>query len=409
MPSPTRASVASLPTAGAVLSCRAHRASRWPTHTRSTLHPKKSACAWEERVLDVDKYAIMHCGVQEILHWMAPGTPQMEGAREDDGNDLLEMQAYDPETYNDKVIGALCVSSSEVVGNWCESRVGSNTTEQQGMLKRALEFNWQMLLEDIGLWIPPTIYHIEHDDKPENEPEGYFVYAAYVASIVDYILWVINEIIPGPPLPPECNTELHTDYGGTAVRWGLTHHKESAADCCQACIDQAKMARPGALKCNIWVYCPSEYGCYSPDKYEHKHQECWLKQFRHILASPSSDPGGHWSRCKSDLGGCSATQIATLQGLRSGMLTSLRQSESKPKAGVFINSCFAHCQSELQDTWFAPNSPSIDNKSCRNLIPIDKADHPRLNFKDRYPELYRDSHPTAPVVVPWMSGVITAM
>ncbi|KAL5668592.1 hypothetical protein ACJX0J_020813, partial [Zea mays] len=125
------------------------------------------------------------------------------------------------------------------------------------MLKRALEFNWQMLLEDIGLWIPPTIYHIEHDDKPENEPE---------------------EIIPGPPLPPECNTELHTDYGGTAVRWGLTHHKESVADCCQACIDQAKMARPGALKCNIWVYCPSEYGCYSPDKYEHKHQECWLKQ-----------------------------------------------------------------------------------------------------------------------------------
>lgn len=57
MPSPTRASVASLPTAGAVLSCRAHRASRWPTHTRSTLHPKKPAGGTLE-------YAIMHCGVQ---------------------------------------------------------------------------------------------------------------------------------------------------------------------------------------------------------------------------------------------------------------------------------------------------------------------------------------------------------
>ncbi|RCV20721.1 hypothetical protein SETIT_4G079900v2 [Setaria italica] len=170
-----------------------------------------------------------------------------------------------------------------------------NTTEQRGMLKRALDFNWRMLLEDIGLWIPPTVHHIEHDDKPENEQEE-------------------EEIVPGPPLPPECNAELHTDYGGTAVRWGLTHHKESAADCCQACIDQAKRAKPGALKCNIWVYCPSEYGCYSPDKYEHKHQECWLKQ----------------------------------------------------------------------------------------------ADHPKLNFKDRYSEPYRDSHPTAPVVVPWMSGVISA-
>ncbi|XP_039805843.1 uncharacterized protein LOC120669972 isoform X2 [Panicum virgatum] len=170
-----------------------------------------------------------------------------------------------------------------------------STTEQRGMLKRVLDFNWRMLLEDIGLWIPPTVYHIEHDDKPENEQEE-------------------EEIVPGPPLPPECNAELHTDYGGTAVRWGLTHHKESAADCCQACIDQAKRAKPGALKCNIWVYCPSEYGCYSPDKYEHKHQECWLKQ----------------------------------------------------------------------------------------------ADHPKLNFKHRYSERYRDSHPTAPVVVPWMSGVISA-
>ncbi|KAJ1258577.1 hypothetical protein BS78_10G086200 [Paspalum vaginatum] len=169
------------------------------------------------------------------------------------------------------------------------------SSEESGMLKRALEFNWRMLLEDIGLWMPPTIYHIEHDDKPENEQEE-------------------EEIVPGPPLPPECNAELHTDYGGAAVRWGLTNHKESAADCCQACIDQAKRAKPGALKCNIWVYCPSEYGCYSPDKYEHKHQECWLKQ----------------------------------------------------------------------------------------------ADHPKLNFKDRYSEPYRDSHPTAPVVVPWMSGVISA-
>jgi len=92
-----------------------------------------------------------------------------------------------------------------------------------------------------------------------------------------------EEIIAGPPLSPQCNAELHTDYDGAAVRWGLTHHKESAADCCQACLDQAKIAKPGELKCNIWVYCPSEFGCYSPDKYEHKHQECWLKQVSCLL------------------------------------------------------------------------------------------------------------------------------
>lgn len=84
-------------------------------------------------------------------------------------------------------------------------------------------------------------------------------------------------------MPSVCNAELHTDYGGAAVRWGLTHHKESAADCCQACLDQAKRAKPGEMRCNIWVYCPSEFGCYSPDIYQHKHQECWLKYVRSYL------------------------------------------------------------------------------------------------------------------------------
>ena len=60
------------------------------------------------------------------------------------------------------------------------------------MLKRVLDFNWRMVLEDIGLWIPPTVYHIEHDDKTENEQEGYFLYNVYVASVVDYALWITN-------------------------------------------------------------------------------------------------------------------------------------------------------------------------------------------------------------------------
>eukprot|EP00268_Persea_americana_P056571 TRINITY_DN668_c1_g2_i7.p1 TRINITY_DN668_c1_g2~~TRINITY_DN668_c1_g2_i7.p1 ORF type:complete len:173 (-),score=35.67 TRINITY_DN668_c1_g2_i7:236-754(-) len=128
------------------------------------------------------------------------------------------------------------------------------------ILKRVLESDWNLLLEDIGIWIPAEVVNKEIDDKPENEEE------------------LEEEIIPGRPIPPECHAEAHTDYDGAAVRWGLTHHKESAADCCQACLDQANRAKPSEMKCNIWVYCPSEGGCFSPDKYEHKHQECWLKQ-----------------------------------------------------------------------------------------------------------------------------------
>ena len=48
-----------------------------------------------------------------------------------------------------------------------------------GMLKRTLEFNWHALLEDIGLWIPVEVSHTEHDDKPENEPEGCFSSTVY--------------------------------------------------------------------------------------------------------------------------------------------------------------------------------------------------------------------------------------
>ncbi|XP_077224392.1 uncharacterized protein LOC143857791 [Tasmannia lanceolata] len=173
----------------------------------------------------------------------------------------------------------------------------SNSTisaEEAKMLQRVLESEWVYLLEEIGLWMPAEIINKDSNDKLESEQE------------------LEDDITPGRPIPPECHAEPHRDYGGAAVRWGLTHHKESAGDCCQACLDQAKSAKAGEMKCNIWVYCPLENGCYSPDIYEHRHQECWLKQ----------------------------------------------------------------------------------------------AEQPRLNFKDKYSDSYRSSHPRAPLIVPWMSGVV---
>lgn len=34
-----------------------------------------------------------------------------------------------------------------------------------------------------------------------------------------------------------------------------------------------------------------------------------------------------------------------------------------------------------------------------------QADEPQTNFKGQYDEEYRQQHPTAPVIVPWISGV----
>ncbi|XP_038974717.1 pectin acetylesterase 9-like isoform X1 [Phoenix dactylifera] len=91
-------------------------------------------------------------------------------------------------------------------------------------------------------------------------------------------------------------------------------------------------------------------------------------QFHHIFVPPSADPYGHWNRCKSNPAACTANQIAILQGFRSEMLTALRLFGGSRNGGMFINSCFAHCQSELQDTWFASNSPRLHNKTIAEVV-----------------------------------------
>uniref|UniRef100_A0A0E0IW77 Pectin acetylesterase n=1 Tax=Oryza nivara TaxID=4536 RepID=A0A0E0IW77_ORYNI len=91
-------------------------------------------------------------------------------------------------------------------------------------------------------------------------------------------------------------------------------------------------------------------------------------QFHHNFVPPSCDPKGQWSHCKSDPGACSTSQIATLQGLRNAMLTALKPFQNEQGVGMFINSCFAHCQSELQETWLAPNSPRLHNKTIAELV-----------------------------------------
>ncbi|KAF3432976.1 hypothetical protein FNV43_RR24078 [Rhamnella rubrinervis] len=89
-------------------------------------------------------------------------------------------------------------------------------------------------------------------------------------------------------------------------------------------------------------------------------------QFHHALVPPSADPRGHWSRCKQNPAECRPNQIDTLQGFRQDMLLALRSFYNlSRRGGMFINSCFAHCQSETQDTWFGIDSPRIHNKLPR--------------------------------------------
>ncbi|KAH7557648.1 hypothetical protein JRO89_XS11G0196800 [Xanthoceras sorbifolium] len=92
-------------------------------------------------------------------------------------------------------------------------------------------------------------------------------------------------------------------------------------------------------------------------------------QFHHTLVPPSADLRGHWNRCKLNPAACSAYQIDVLQGFRNDMLEALRFFLTYSRRdGMFINSCFAHCQSESQDTWFSNDSPRIHDKTIAEAV-----------------------------------------
>ncbi|ERN02080.1 pectin acetylesterase 12 [Amborella trichopoda] len=86
------------------------------------------------------------------------------------------------------------------------------------------------------------------------------------------------------------------------------------------------------------------------------------------LAPPSVDPQGKWRACKQNPENCDASQIQFLQGFRTHMLNSLRSFIQKAENGLFLNSCFAHCQTERQDTWFADDSPHIGGKGIAKAV-----------------------------------------
>ncbi|KAH9670236.1 Pectin acetylesterase 10 [Citrus sinensis] len=86
-------------------------------------------------------------------------------------------------------------------------------------------------------------------------------------------------------------------------------------------------------------------------------------QIQSSLAPPSADRHGHWHDCRLNHAKCSASQIRFLQGFRNQVLKAVRGFSMSKQNGLFINSCFAHCQTERQDTWFADDSPVVGNKA----------------------------------------------
>ncbi|XVF22220.1 hypothetical protein REPUB_Repub12eG0154800 [Reevesia pubescens] len=86
-------------------------------------------------------------------------------------------------------------------------------------------------------------------------------------------------------------------------------------------------------------------------------------QVQESLIPSSADPHGYWRDCKMDHSHCNSSQMQFLQDFRNQMLNAVNGFSKSNQNGLFINSCFAHCQSERQDTWYENDSPRIGNKA----------------------------------------------
>ncbi|XP_008673018.1 carboxylic ester hydrolase isoform X1 [Zea mays] len=88
------------------------------------------------------------------------------------------------------------------------------------------------------------------------------------------------------------------------------------------------------------------------------------------LAPDRADPSGAWRACKSNRTACSASQMSFLQDFRDQMVASVKGFSGSRSNGVFLSSCFAHCQSEQLGTWNTKpgGSPTIQNKGISKSV-----------------------------------------
>uniref|UniRef100_A0A453GXQ6 Pectin acetylesterase n=1 Tax=Aegilops tauschii subsp. strangulata TaxID=200361 RepID=A0A453GXQ6_AEGTS len=85
-------------------------------------------------------------------------------------------------------------------------------------------------------------------------------------------------------------------------------------------------------------------------------------QIRNVLVPVSSAPDKPWSICKDNIRNCNSTQIKVLDAFRNTMVGAFKVVEDKEDWGLFIDSCFTHCQSLYGISWNSEISPRLGNK-----------------------------------------------
>ncbi|EPS69740.1 hypothetical protein M569_05022, partial [Genlisea aurea] len=93
-------------------------------------------------------------------------------------------------------------------------------------------------------------------------------------------------------------------------------------------------------------------------------------QINHILVPPPSlyDDSSMSTKCRRYILDCNSDELQILQDFRNSLLDRLSVFRRNPKAGVFVNSCFLHCQTLASETWHSPTSPRINNRTVAEAV-----------------------------------------
>ncbi|XP_051228662.1 pectin acetylesterase 5 [Lolium perenne] len=91
-------------------------------------------------------------------------------------------------------------------------------------------------------------------------------------------------------------------------------------------------------------------------------------QIQNILVPNSSAPDNSWLSCKDNIRNCNSTQIEFINGFRNTMVTNLKVLKEKEDWGMFIDSCFTHCQTLSSMSWNSPTSPRLGNKTIADAV-----------------------------------------
>ncbi|KVH95135.1 hypothetical protein Ccrd_002800 [Cynara cardunculus var. scolymus] len=90
---------------------------------------------------------------------------------------------------------------------------------------------------------------------------------------------------------------------------------------------------------------------------------------QNILAPKKADRHGSSSACKLNISNCSPTQLKRLQDFIKTLWSGLGKSSfNSTSRGMFINSCYSHCQTGNQITWLGDTASKLDNKAIAEVV-----------------------------------------